>query len=363
MKISSKDVFIFILAGGKGTRFWPLSRKDKPKQFLKIFKGKSMLQLTYDRVIKISDKKNIFIVTCKGQLNNIKNQLPELSKKNIIIEPQARGTASAISLAASEAKKMSQNSIMAVIPADQYIYRKELFKKDMNKAIKLAARNESLIIMGIKPHFASTGYGYIEFGKKLNKTGGFQVKSFKEKPSLQLAKKYLKANKYYFNSGMFIWQTDFFLSQLSDYMPMHYRASQKYIEAKSNGAKIKIADRFYKKLDTKSIDYGLLQKSDKIMAIKASFGWSDLGSPKSLEEIDIKKTKGNIVLDAEHVGLKTKDCIIYSNNKGLIATLGLDDIVIIQSGDSTLVAKKDNLQDVRKLVNKLKNSKKNKKFS
>jgi mannose-1-phosphate guanylyltransferase len=361
--MSSKDVFIFILAGGKGTRFWPLSRKDKPKQFLQLFKNKSMLQLTYNRFSKITDKKNIFIVTCRSQLKDINKQLPRLSKKNIVIEPEARGTASAITLAAAEAKKISPDSIMAVIPADQYIFREKTFKKDINKAIGLAANNESLITIGIKPHFASTGYGYIEFGKALNKTGGFKVRSFKEKPSLQLAKRYLKTAGYYFNSGMFIWQTDFFLSELSKYMPLHYRAAQKYIKAKSDAAKKKKADSFYKKLDTKSIDYGLLQKSDKIMAIKAAFGWSDLGSPKSLEEIDIRKTGGNIILNAEHIGLKTKDCIIYSDNKGLIATLGLDNVVIIQSGDATLIAKKDNLQDVKKLVNQLKTSKKHKRFS
>jgi mannose-1-phosphate guanylyltransferase len=365
MKISKADVFIFILAGGKGTRFWPLSRKNEPKQFLKIFNNRSMLQLTYSRCLSLTEAKNIYIVTSKGQGKDIKKQLPEIKTPNIIIEPKARGTAAAIALSAAKARQLSKNALMAVIPADQYIYHEKKFVQTIKDALNSALQSENLITLGIKPTFAATGYGYLKFSKKtlpkLKNT--YKIEKFIEKPAAAMAKKYIKSNSYYFNSGMFIWRADVFMDELKKYMPGHHQAALKYLEAKNNKAKLTKAASFYKKLPTTSVDYGLMQKSKLILALKACFGWSDLGSPKSLEEIDIKKTKGNIIINAKHLSLNSKNCIIYGSKDKLIATLGLEDIIIIETADALLVSKKNNLQDVRKLVAKINCSKKMKKFA
>ena len=364
MKISNKDVFIFILAGGKGTRFWPLSRKDQPKQFLKIFNNKSMLQITYKRCSLFTDKKNIFIVTSKDQDKDIKKQIPTIKHSNILIEPQARGTTAAIALSAAKAKLQSNESVMVVIPADQYIYHERKFVKNIKSAILEAGKSHQLATIGIKPTFAATGYGYMKFSrsKKDAHNKSYKIDKFIEKPTLSKAKRYIKSPDYYFNSGIFIWQTEVFLNELKKFMPQHYKASLNYINANKSKAKIRLADNFYKKLATTSIDYGLMQKTNKIIGVIADFGWSDLGSLKSFEEIDLKHINGNIVINTLHLGNETENSIIYGQSDKLIATLGIDNIIIIQTDDATLIAKKDNIQNVRKLVTRMSKDKKLKRY-
>ena len=364
MKISNKDVFIFILAGGKGTRFWPLSRKNRPKQFLKIFNNQSMLQLTYKRCAALAGSKNIFIVTSKNQDKDIKKQIPSIKNSNILIEPQARGTTAAIALSAAKALQISKNSTMVVVPADQYIFHEKKFLANIKNAISEARNSSCLVTLGIKPTFAATGYGYLKFSNiKINSaTSSYKIKKFIEKPTLTKAKLYIKSRGYYYNSGMFIWQAETFLNELKRFMPRHYEAALNYIAAGNNKVKLRAADSLYKKLSTTSIDYGLMQKSNKIIGIKADFGWSDLGSLKSFEEIDIKKINGNITLNAFHLHNETKNCIIYGEKGMLIATLGLEDIIVIQTKDAILIAKKDKMQNVRQLVMKISSDKKLKRF-
>jgi len=364
MKISNKDVFIFILAGGKGTRFWPLSRSNQPKQFLKIFNNKSMLQITYKRCSTITDSKNIFIVTSKDQDKDIKKQIPTIKCSNILIEPQARGTTAAIALSAAKAQQKNKNSTMVVIPADQYIFQERKFINNINNAILAAKRSPCLVTIGIKPTFAATGYGYLKFSKskRKNQASAYKIDKFIEKPTLLKAKRYIKSPDYYYNSGMFIWQTEVFLEELKIFMPQHYKAALNYINANKSKVKISLADNYYKKLATTSIDYGLMQKSNKIKGIKADFGWSDLGSPKSFEEIDLKQINGNVIINALHLGSKTKNSIIYGQPGKLIATLGIEDVIIIQTDDAVLIAKKDKIQDVRELVIKMSKNKKLKRY-
>jgi mannose-1-phosphate guanylyltransferase len=364
MKISKQDVFIFILAGGKGTRFWPLSRKDQPKQFLKIFNKKSMLQTTYNRCLSLTADKNIFVVTSKDQDKDIRKQLPLIAKGNILIEPQARGTTAAIALSAAWARIKSNNSIMAVIPADQYIFHDRKFVNDIKNAILQAKKSQHLVTIGIKPTFAATGYGYLKFNKNKIKgsAGTYKIDKFIEKPTLNKAKRYIKSSDYYYNSGMFIWQTEVFLNELAKYMPHHHKAALYYIKAGKSKPQMKLADTFYKKLSTTSIDYGLMQKSNKILGIKAAFGWSDLGSLKSFEEIDLNAVNSNIIINALHLGSNTKNSIIYGESDKLIATLGIEDTIVVQTKDAILIAKKDNVQDVRSLVTKMAKNKKLKKY-
>ena len=365
MKISHKDVFIFILAGGKGTRFWPLSRKNRPKQFLKIFNNKSMLQLTYKRCATLVRSENIFIVTSKNQDEEIKKQIPSIKNSNIVIEPRARGTTAAIALSAAKASRINKNSIMAIIPADQYIFHEKKFMGNIKNAISEARNSSCLVTLGIKPTFAATGYGYLKFSniKKNTPASSYKIEKFIEKPTLTKAKLYIKSRSYYYNSGMFIWRVETFLNELKKFMPRHHKAAFNYITAGNNKVKLKTADNFYEKLSTTSIDYGLMQKSNKIIGIKADFGWSDLGSLKSFEEIDIKKINGNIALNVFHLPNETKNCIIYGTKDMLIATLGLEDIIVIQTKDAILIAKKNKMQKVRQLVMKMSGDKKLKKFT
>ena len=367
MRILKNNVSIFILAGGRGRRFWPLSRERKPKQFLSIFNGQSMLKMTYNRFKKITKNENIYIITSLDQVNLIKKQLPYLKSENLVIEPEPKGTAAAIGLAAVKMKTISPQGIMVVVPADQHIQGEDEFRKVIIKAINAAKLEDVLITIGVKPSFASTGYGYLEFGKRTKIGGGFfyNVDKFTEKPSKKTASRYIKSKKYYFNSGMFIWKTSTYLEELKIYMPKLYKIlidiakKEKKFNSKKEGNKI---SSIYKKIKSTSVDYGLMQKTDNIKAEKATFKWSDLGSLRSLEEI-ILKVKGNTITNALNIAKDTKNCIIYGKKNHLIATIGISNLIIIQTPDVTLVANKDNAQKVKNMVNKISRNKNTKKFT
>lgn len=366
MKISKRDVFIFILAGGKGTRFWPLSRKNTPKQFLPLFNSQSMLQKTYLRFKRYVPSKQIYIITPSSQIKHIKKQLSDFDRKNFIIEPIARGTAAAIGLAAISIRRKRPESLMIVVPADQYAKGEREFRKVLNKATLAASFSDNLVTIGIKPTFASTGYGYLKIGKRLKIKSCYvnKIDKFIEKPSIDKALKYVKSNKYYFNSGMFIWKVNTFLNGLKKYMPNLYKNLLRIerIDKLHYKEKLKKIGSIYNKLKPITIDYGFMQKANNIIVIKADFQWSDLGSLKSLEDIKTKDTNSNIIAGALSIRQDTKDCIIYGESGHLITTVGISKLIIVQTPNITLIVHKDDTQKIKDLVNKISKNKKFKKF-
>jgi len=366
MKIQ-KDVSIFILAGGRGKRFWPLSRKEKPKQFLEIFNGKSMLQMTFDRARRLIQDADIYVITSSDQVGFIKKQLPEIKSDNFIIEPQAKGTAAAIGLGAIRLNKKNPEGIMIVMPADQYIEGNEQFKETIKLAQDAAREKDSLITIGIKPTFASCGYGYLKLGKRcrVNNRYVYEVDRFTEKPSVRCAQNYIKSKRYYFNSGTFIWKVSVFLDELKLYMPGLFQ-KLKAIEKKeykiNTQDKAKRIAHIYNKIKPVSVDYGLMQKTDNIKAVRAKFRWSDLGSLRSFEEINKRRYETNRVINTLAISKDTKNCVIYGMPNHLVSTLGVSNLIIIHTPDVTLVADKDSIQKVKDIVDEISKKKELKGF-
>lgn len=371
-KISS-DVFIFMLAGGSGTRFWPLSRKEKPKQFLPIFSGKSMLQLNYSRFKKMAPEKNIYIITCSSQVRDIKKQLPGIRPANIITEPEPKGTAAAIALGAAYAAKSSPEGTMIIVPADQHVKQENKFYRALKLAIKAANARGALVTLGVKPNFPATGYGYLEYGARINLKPGsaYKVRRFIEKPDIKRARRFYNSGRHYFNIGMFIWRTDVFLNELKEYKPDIYKIikppgrNKGIFTASSLDKYIRSAEfkNLYGRIKPISVDYALMQKSKNILSVKADFDWSDVGSLASLEEIGLTKKSGNTIINALAKLHDVSGSIVYGQKGHLVAAVGLNDIIIVQTADVTLVISKKEAQKVRDMVADLKKDRRLSKYT
>lgn len=344
---------VLIMAGGTGTRFWPLSRRKHPKQFLNLIKdNKSMLQLTYDRINKFVDDQQIFIATNKLYVEQIKKQLPNLVEENIIVEPYKRNTAPCIGLAAIYISKKFPESTITVLPSDHLIKNNEKFLQVLGSSVEFAAHGENIITLGIKPNKIETGYGYIHLGKKVYQTNNddiYKVKEFTEKPDYKKAQKFYEDGMYYWNSGMFVFKSSTILSKFESRLPQIYKSLHKISKAIGTQDEKTTIDKEFFSMENISIDYGILEKDTDIYVVPAQLGWNDIGSWTALEDINKKDNVKNIV-KSKHLGLDTNKSIIYNeNNDKIITTIGVDNLIIVNTEDAILVCNKNNAQDVKKL--------------
>jgi len=334
-----------ILAGGSGTRLWPISRTLMPKQFVKLFSNKSLFQLTVERNSKIC--KSQFIVSNSEQYFLALDQLEELKKdKNkYLLEPIARNTAPAIALACLALEK---EELVLVTPSDHLIKDEIEYKKVIEKAKELANDN-NLVTFGITPTFAETGYGYIESENE------FSVKAFHEKPDLETATSYLKAGNYYWNSGMFMFKAGVFLEELKKYSPEVYNSCKKAFENSKNESNlIRISHEDMANIPEDSIDYAVMEKSSVVKVVPSNINWSDLGSFDSLYD-ELEKDEDSNTLNSNHISVNSKNNLVYSNEK-TIATIDIEDLIIIDSDDALLISKKGSSQKVKEVVKKLKDN-------
>jgi len=347
---------ILIMAGGAGTRFWPVSRKENPKQFLKLTdQNMSMLQCTVNRVKEMVEIDQVFIATNNLYVDKILEQLPELPEENIIVEPCKRNTAPCIGLASLYIERKYPESTMIVLPSDHVVENTETFKEIINSAASYAYKGENIVTLGIKPNKPETGYGYIHFGKKVQKVENnniFRVKKFTEKPSLEKATRFFEDGNYYWNSGMFVWKTETILNKLKEHLPEIYKNLKEISKSIGKPEENEVIDENFSCMNNISIDYGVLEKENDIYVIPADFGWNDVGSWTALSEINEKDENDNII-NADHVGIDTNDSIIYSEDK-LVTSIGIDNLIIVNTEDAILVCNKDNAQDVKKLRKLLK---------
>ena len=349
---------VLIMAGGVGTRFWPLSRKDNPKQFLRLTDDdKTMLQCTVDRVKEMVDIDKVFIATNDRYVEKIAGQLPELPRENIIVEPCKRNTAPCIGLASIYINQKYPDSTMVVLPSDHVIKNNNNFINILESASSFAQKGENIITLGIKPNRPETGYGYIHLGDKVHKENGneiFKVKEFTEKPDLEKANEFLKRGDYYWNSGMFVWKTETILNKIKEHLPDIYSSLEKIAEAIGADNEEQVIEEEFTCMTGISIDYGVLEKEKEIFVIPADFGWNDVGSWTALGEINKKDEKDNVInVNSDHIGINTNDSIIYSEDK-LVTSIGVDNLIIVNTEDAVLVCNKDNAQDVKKLRKLLK---------
>ncbi len=354
---------VMIMAGGKGERFWPYSRLSTPKQLLPIVSKKSMIEETIERLEGIVEQKDIFISTRRDLVDSIKKVLPDFPEENYIVEPFPRDTAPAIGLATVVMSNRRPGDVMVVLPADHYIKDKEMFQKDLLLASKVAQDTGCLLTFGIQPDHPETGYGYIELGEIVSReydSPVYEVKSFKEKPDYETAKKYYESKRFLWNSGMFVWTTNAILNAIERYMPSLFEGLMKIRDSIGKFSEEKVKEEEFEKFEKISIDYGVMEKADNVLCLKARFDWSDVGSWSALEKVKEKDENGNVI-SSDWAGIDTRNSIIV-NDEGIIGTIGVRDLLIIKYKDALLVADKNREQEIKKLVEKIAGSDKLKKY-
>lgn len=339
-----------IMAGGKGTRFWPLSTEEKPKQFLNLIGKETMIQMTVERIKPIIPIDRIFVCTGQMYVDLVKEQLPNLPDRNIIIEPEGRNTAPCIALSAFIIKKYYKNSNMVVLPSDHLIKDEEEFRNIIQSGDEFVSTNEEAIItLGMQPTRAETGYGYIRYGnkeRKRNEHSVIKVDAFVEKPNKEKAKRYLKEGNYLWNGGMFIWSVDNILKQINIYSNETYKALQNIENAKEDQLQ-KIINKNYKNTDAISIDYAVLEKSNDIYVIPSNFGWDDVGSWEALDRYREKDEAGNVLVGSAKVVDSESNLVVSSSHD--IVVEGLKDIYVIENAGKILVGQKSNVANVKEL--------------
>jgi mannose-1-phosphate guanylyltransferase len=345
-----------IMAGGGGTRFWPRSRRLKPKQFLALAGERTLLQQTLDRIEAPIPPERTWVITGAGHVAETAAPLPQLPAERIIGEPVGRDTAPCIALGAALMVSEDPEAIMLVAPADHVIEPVPLFRQALHVAEQMAREHpDALVTFGIPPTFPATGYGYIERGPETARRQGlgvFRVQSFREKPTADRAEEFVATGHYYWNSGLFVWRAATILAALRVQAPALADAADRIAAAWSTAARAEVLAREYAALDRISIDYAVLEKAPEVLVIQAPFRWDDVGSWLALERMNPQDAHHNTVL-AQHEGSDTEHCIIVGAPNQLIATAGVRDLLIIQDGNATLVAHRSQEGAIKKLVETL----------
>jgi len=348
-----------IMAGGKGERFWPKSRTNLPKQFLNIAGNKSMIQQTVARLEKLMDIKQIFIVTNESYAELIGAQIPKLPSSNIIIEPIGRNTAPCVGLASLIVEERYPDSTMIVLPSDHIIKDESEFINILETAVRVAQQQENIVTLGVAPTGPETGYGYIERTDEMwdsFNTPVYKVNQFVEKPDLETAQKYIEEGNFYWNSGIFIWKSKTIRKKIEEFMPDMEVLLKDIQPALGTPWESDTIKRKFLEMPDQSIDYGIMEKADHIYVVPCQLGWDDVGSWTALDRIDERDDNGNVIR-GNILNIDTKNCIIESNDGKLIATLGIEDLIVVDTEDVTLICTKDKAQEVKKLLKELRTQK------
>ncbi len=342
-----------IMAGGGGTRFWPLSRAGKPKQFLNLSGKNTMVMDTALRLAKVADSKDIFVVTNAKTVDATWDQTQSLLKKDHILgEPAARNTAACIGYAAMEIVKKYEDGIMVIVPSDHFIKDEEEFARVLGLACNAAESTDKLVTIGIKPTFPSTGYGYIKFNSAESGSAK-SVDEFVEKPDLETASEYVSTGEYAWNSGMFIWKASTILKYFEELLPDIYSYLVSIGEAMGTVDEQEVIEELYPLIPKISIDYGIMERAKGVLMLEGDFGWNDVGSFDAFDQIHDRDKEGNVNL-AKSCSIESENNVLYSTEDGhLIATLGIDDVVVAHTKDVTLICAKNRAQDIKLFVDKL----------
>ena len=342
-----------IMAGGRGERFWPRSRQNMPKQFLSLTDdGKTMIQLTVERILPLVNMEDIFIATNRSYKNLVREQLPDLPDENILCEPVGKNTAPCIGLGAVHIAKKYGDAVMMVLPSDHLIKYTSLFLNTLSDACEVAEQGGNLVTLGIAPDCPETGYGYIKFQPEQTLGRAFAVEKFVEKPDLETAKAYLASEQYLWNSGMFIWKTSTILDNLQAHLPETYAGLCKIREAIGTPMEEQVLEREFQGFRAESIDYGVMEKARDIYILSGAFGWDDVGSWLAVSRIKRSNELGNVV-EGNVVTVDTRDTIIQGGGK-LIAAVGLEDMIVVDSEDALLICEKAHAGDIKKVLENLK---------
>lgn len=342
-----------IMAGGRGERFWPRSRKTLPKQFLSLTDdGKTMIQLTVERIRPLVELEDIYIATNRDYKKLVQEQLPGLPEENILCEPVGRNTAPCIGLGAMHISRKYEDAVMFVLPSDHLIKFNNMFLTALQDAADVAEKGENLVTIGITPDYPETGYGYIKFCPSVTEGRTYQVERFVEKPSLDVAKEYIATEEYLWNSGMFTWKISSILKNIRNLMPDTYEGLLRIKEAIGTPEADAVLEKEFYAMQSQSVDYGIMERADHIYTLPGTFGWDDVGSWLAVERIKKTNEAGNVV-NGNIITINTHNCIIQGDKK-LIATVGLDGMIIVDTEDATLICAKDSAGDIKKVLENLK---------
>ncbi|MEW6145963.1 MAG: sugar phosphate nucleotidyltransferase [Thermodesulfobacteriota bacterium] len=353
------------MAGGEGKRFWPLSSRNKPKQFLSLTGEKSLLRQTVDRVLPLIPIEKVFVVTVAGYAEETLKHIPELPEENIVLEPEGKNTAPCIAYGTLRIKRSAKEPVIVVLPADHAVGDDEGFRDVLEFAygaasVRLENGNYPLITLGVTPTMPETGYGYIKSAKKVVFASGplnaYRVERFTEKPDLGTALGFLKEGGYYWNSGVFVWKASSIISDFSKIIPEWYEHFDEISASLGKPSEEVTVSSFYKTIEPGSIDKLILERSDNTVVIPVTYPWSDVGSWKTLDEF-LRKGVDDNIFHGEGISVDSSGCLVFGD-KRVIALVGVKDLVVVDSGDGILVLDKDKSQDVRKVAEEL--SKKNK---
>ena len=347
-------MFAVIMAGGKGTRFWPRSRERMPKHLLDILGERTILRETVDRIRPIVPAERTLVVTGRSHAAEVIRQLPEIPPENILIEPVGRNTAPCIGLAALHILKRIKDEVMLVLPSDHRIGDDAAFRRILQAAAGEAIHGDPLVTIGIRPTGPETGYGYIEQGDPASRFGDdriYRVRSIREKPPREEAERYLAQGGFSWNSGMFVWKASTIMSAIERFLPDLHRGLMQIREAIGTDREEEVVAKIYAGLQPISIDYGVMEKAEEVLVIPGSFGWSDLGSWDALWEVSAKDAQGNAVR-GEFIAVDAADSLVHSPGK-LVALVGVRDLIVVETEDALLVCRRGRSQDVRKVVEEI----------
>jgi len=352
-----EHIYAVIMAGGGGTRLWPVSRRGQPKHLLPLLGEETLFCSTVSRLNGLVSPEQIFVVTTLEQYEALRSQAPEIPSENFLIEPQPRGTAAVIGLAATVLLRRDPQAVMMVLPSDHLIRNADVFRLIMRAAVQVANQNY-LVTLGIPPSFPSTGYGYIQRDALLSESAdypAYRVLRFVEKPDEARARQMLATGGYYWNSGMFIWRADRILSEINRLMPDLARALASIGAAWDTPERDAVLRSEWPRLEPQTIDYGVMEHAQEVAVLPASgLEWNDVGSWDSFFDVVLPDEAGNVVVNSDHLPFDTYNSLIYSVGKKLIVTIGVDDLIVVEAGDALLLCHRDRAQQVRQVIETLK---------
>lgn len=354
----NKNNYAVIMAGGIGSRFWPMSRASYPKQFLDILDmGRTLLQSTYDRFATFIPIENIYIVTSEEYVSIVQKQLPELAPENIIGEPARKNTAPCVALIALKLKKLNPEANLIVAPSDHLIEEQEAFASDCLTALNFTASNPAFVTLGLRPAYANTGYGYIQYVKEKAVNGIYPVKRFTEKPEREQAIAFVNNGAYLWNAGIFIWKASDIINAFRTFMPHMLDVFTCGLMDFNTDKESSAIKHIYKHCESISIDYAILEKANNVYVIPASFDWSDLGTWNSAWENSVKDTALNAVSGDNTLLIDANGCLVHSSDKKLVLVGGVENLIVVNTDDALLICKKENEQQLKDYLQKVKETK------
>jgi len=354
----NKHHYVAIMAGGIGSRFWPMSRTNFPKQFLDILGiGKTLIQSTYDRFASFIPAENIYVVTSNEYVNIVKKQLPNLPLQNILGEPSRKNTAPCIAYISFKLAQMDPQASLIVAPSDHLIQDTIAYKKVSLEALAFVNKHNAFITLGIKPTYPNTGYGYIQYEQHAVTDNVYKVKTFTEKPNLELAKTFISSGEFLWNAGIFVWQVKNIITAFEKHLPEMYDVFNGEKDRFNTTEESKAINAIYPQCTNISIDFGIMEKADNVYVIPSSFGWSDLGTWNSAYENLEKDYLGNAVAGENVIVFDSHRCMVHNNNDKLLVLQGMEDFIVVDTGDVLLICKKEKEQEIKEYVAEVKRNK------